>query len=370
MTGRADHLLDGPRGRRLCLALALGGAGHWPPSRWQASPSGSLRDDVHPRDLRRSLRALVRDCDVAALARARDPLDLLPALVESVDWARYWQEADDADQLLTDPALAAELAQLADAVVSAPAAAWWATPLAGDDQHAVAWPEGDPPRFHVPRTTGAALALHRWREETLADERRSAQERPADPRAPWSGSWWSVPVSSGLTVTCRSVPEAPTSRSGIRTPLAVPAGLVLVEDELGWPSARTWPVRPSPDARVYEVTGPDSWVALVERHPLEVTASRRHDWWRVTGWDGAWAVPDWAAVAAEHDAIHLTVDGYLSTAGRALPVALPGARPVRTLLAGWDPDATWWLTDGHIELGHPTDWRRRDDQPPRWEPAG
>ena len=42
----------------------------------------------------------------------------------------------------------------------------------------------------------------------------------------------------------RSLLEGPTSRTGIRTPLSVPVGLVLIEDELGWDSARTWPVQP------------------------------------------------------------------------------------------------------------------------------
>ena len=100
-----------------------------------------------------------------------------------------------------------------------------------------------------------------------------------------------------------------------------------------------------------------------------VSAARRHDWSRVTGWSGAWAIPDWASVAADHDAVHLTVHGYLSTAGRALPVALDG-RPARTLLGGWNPDATWWLTDVLPPLGRPTDWRRRDDDPVRWESGG
>jgi len=42
--------------------------------------------------------------------------------------------------------------------------------------------------------------------------------------------------------------------------------------------------------------------------------SRRHDWWRVTGSAGAWMIPDWVAVAADYDAVHLTVGGYLTTA--------------------------------------------------------
>ena len=46
--------------------------------------------------------------------------------------------------------------------------------------------------------------------------------------------------------------------------------------------------------------------------------------------------------------------------GRALPVAVPGPA-TRTVLAGWDPDATWWLADVLPEPGEPTDWRRRED---------
>ena len=132
---------------------------------------------------------------------------------------------------------------------------------------------------------------------------------------------------------------------------------------MGWRTARSWPVPVPASARVLELTGPAVWADLAAAHPLEVTASRRHDWWRATGWDGDWLVPDWAAIAEEHDAVHLTVDGYLSTAGRAL--AVRGTR-ARTVLAGWHPDATWWLTDVR-DVGEPTDWRRRDDEPPRWE---
>jgi hypothetical protein len=40
--------------------------------------------------------------------------------------------------------------------------------------------------------------------------------------------------------------------------------------------------------------------------------------------------------------VHLSVAGYLTTAPRALPLAADGAA---TVLAGWNPDQTWWLTD-------------------------
>ncbi len=62
--------------------------------------------------------------------------------------------------------------------------------------------------------------------------------------------------------------------------------------------------------------------------------------------------------AADFDGVYLSVDGYLSTAGRALPVHVRSlGDQVATVLGGWDPDATWWLTDVATGLGAPVDWR-------------
>lgn len=117
--------------------------------------------------------------------------------------------------------------------------------------------------------------------------------------------------------------------------------LALAEDPCGWKLARCWAVAPHASARVYEIHWSDEWAALVERYPLDVSRSRRHDWWRATGWTGRWVIPDYAYAAANWDAIHVAVAGYLTTAGLDLPVS----GNARTMLAGWDPDATWWLGD-------------------------
>ena len=95
------------------------------------------------------------------------------------------------------------------------------------------------------------------------------------------------------------------------------------------------------DARAYEIDSPEAWADLCRRYPWEVTASRRHDWYRTTGRSGRWVIPDWSRAAQDIDAIHLTVIGYLTTAGRAVPVD----DERMTVLAGWDPDQTYWLTD-------------------------
>jgi hypothetical protein len=346
VTGRADVLLSGPRGRRLCLELVLESA---PAARGRAD-SGSLADAVGALDL-------------PALAATRDPADLLPALQRSVDEARYWQEPDDDDLRLADPQVAAALRPVAEAVAAAAASRWWTEPMAAGDQHVVAWVLDDPADLDPPDTTGAAAALRRWRDGAGAEERGARRDRPADPRAAVSGTWWSTPALAGRPVTSRTVPGI--QQGG----LPAPSQLSLVEDHMGWRTARSWPARVPPTARVVELAGPADWAVLAQRYPFEVSASRRHDWWRISGWDGAWVVPDWSAVAADADAVHLTVDGYLSTAGRALPVDVPALGPARTLLAGWDPGATWWLTDVLAGLGEPTDWHR-EHQDASWTPAG
>jgi hypothetical protein len=66
-------------------------------------------------------------------------------------------------------------------------------------------------------------------------------------------------------------------------------------------------------------------------------------------------VPDWAAVAERYDAVHLTYAGYLSSAGLAIPVEDPADDSARSLIAGWNPDATYWLTD-LADVGVPVEW--------------
>ena len=330
---RAERLLSGPRGRRMLAGLLE-----------QPLVVISARSGTRwPDELRRRVAA-------TDLAAAVAPERLHEALTESVGRAMYWQEPDDEDRVLADPAVARELAPVAESVARAPASRWWGERVDLEGQHVVGWPDRGR-RIEAPWVPGARAGLRRWVEATLADERRARRERPGDPRAGWSGEWWSTPHLAGLVLSRR-----------------LPEGLDLVEDSSGWSSARTWPVQPPPAARVLEVTGPEVWADLVRRHPLDVTASRRHDWWRVTGEGGPWCLPDWAAVAEEFDAVHLTVDGYLGAAGRALPVRT-AAGPASTVLAGWDPGTTWWLTDPP-RLGSSSEWRRDVHDPGGWTQVG
>jgi hypothetical protein len=153
---------------------------------------------------------------------------------------------------------------------------------------------------------------------------------------------WSTP--SGVLAT--------TGEMGDGTP----AGVRLVEDSLGWREVRAIPVRGT--GRVLEIRGIDEWAELCRRHPLDVTASRRHDWYQATGRDARWVIPDWSLVAREWDAVHLPVEGYLTCAGRAIRVDDEHS----SVIAGWSPDTTYWLTDAARVTGDPVTWRqdRRD----------
>jgi hypothetical protein len=329
-------LLAGPRGRRVCWEL-LTQTGGWD---WEEPPesAGATR-------LAAALGAAVSRSDIGALAVARDPASLFAALADAVAWAMYWQEPDDRDRRLADPRVGEQLWPVAEAGSRAPAARWWSTPMDPATQHEVVFDDPDGRPLPDPPEDGRA-ALLAWRAGTLRDE-SSAADRPDDPRAPYSGRWWSTPALSGLRRSTRSLESIG------------PVGLHLVEDAMGWSSARCWSLQLHPGVSIFEIGGADDWSELVRRYPLGVTKSRRHDWWRATGHDLEWAIPDFHAIAADYDAVHLSVAGYLSTAGRAIR-----AGDAHTVLAGWNPDETWWLTDSPQRIDPAVRWVATGDTEP------
>lgn len=345
----ADALLASPRGRSLCVNLL---------DDRLTSPEGQVRkawvDALHylrAGDAQRCAGKLSECARIADLCGA--PFDgsaLLAGLLAAVDFASYWQEPDREDQGFAREAAREALRPVAEAVAAAartPDARWWTEPVDRGRQRYTQFLDQHP--LPEPLLTGAAGSARAWQADTLDDE-RSAHDRPEDPAAPYSGHWWSSPVHSQLPVTTR----------GLRTLGAV--GLAMVEDGLGWQSARCWPVAPDDGARVYEVRGPGQWAELVDRYPLDVSKSRRHDWWRATGRAGRWLIPDYAAVAANWDAVHVSVAGYLTTAG----IAIPARDGASTMLADWDPDATWWLSDILSLASPPEDWRQDEQAPLGW----
>ncbi|QNE34910.1 hypothetical protein [Leifsonia shinshuensis] len=375
----AAALLAGPRGCRVCMNVAVPwptGAASRPDPLLNAiflaahereggtlvvfsaadGPTGAGSDRPPGPPAAPALDEIAR-MFAARPAPAPDARGLLGALGRSVGAARYWQEPDGADQLAAEPELADLLRAGADAVSRADGAQWWATNLHIGDQWTVEF--DDQPRDARParedppgRDTPAAELLARWREAfDREEEARRGDDGRGMPPERCGGSWWSIPPH-GLPRTTRGLADAGA------------VGLHLVEDGLGWRYARLTRATVRTGARVFEIDGAERWAELCARFPLDASASRRGDWLRATGRDGRWLIPDWPRVAEEYDGVHLTVLGYLSTAGRAVPVADDWA----TVLAGWDPDATYWLTEDAVR---PTDewsdwwaddgreWRRR-----------
>lgn len=346
----ADALLAGPRGRRVCWELvdrrAVYDAGRpaaWT-GIWRAAVAGDLSSQSGP------LADLVAWADPVALAA--DQSAVLAALQMSVDSARYWQPPDAHDRALAAAPVRAALEPVAAALAAATGCAWWTSPLDWERQRYTQFLGNR--SFDEPQLSGAARRVAAWRADTAGLEARLRRE-PPDPLGSWSGSWWSDPARSGLPLTSRPAPGLGALR------------LALVEDSLGWEQARCWPLRPVGGARVFEVDGPAAWSALVTRYPLDVSQSRRHDWWQATGRDGDWLIPDFQAVARDYDAVHVTVLGYLMTAGVAVPAGLGSGSA--TLLAGWDPDTAWWLTDMLERDGPPEEWTADEDAASGWRRA-
>lgn len=311
-------LVGGPRGRRWLLEFA-----------YAFCPPGVGRPtwSVSREEVLELVRQVLESTDVEALARS-DESAVLIAFGEAVGFARYWQEPDLDDEVLASDPLRKALQEVAATAGASPGFQTLRTSIKLDGQAETATRSTGQPTFTL--QTPASSALERWRLHVQEDEARAARDRPEDLTAPWSGEWWSKPWVGGSTIveTCR------------RSSDGVPIRFRLEEDDYGLDRVLARDRTVPPDAVVLELRRPDDWRALVERWPLEVTASRRHDWWRATGQATRWFMPDFAAAAAEYDAIHLTMAAYLSTAGRPLPV-----EGGQTLLAGRDPDATFWLTD-------------------------
>jgi hypothetical protein len=340
-------MLAGPRGRRLCwIAVdeqSYARTGRYRLHAFHLTPESSLE----------LLQREIVDSDFAALSAATDEIVLLELVADSVGCARYWQDPDDIDQAIGVPDVIEALAPVADAIAQSPAASSWRNNIALIDQAWTDWgEEGTPP----PRFNGAREVLRKWRGQTVeAEERMRGRDV--------GGPWWSPPIwTLSLDEFERQERPLPELRSTTRRLSRLGAlELLLQEDAFGTAKALCWPVRPRPEARIFEVRRAEDWVELVDQYPLELTWGRRGSWSMATDLDTRWVIPDWLAVADKYDAVHLTLSGYLATSGRALMLQDGFA----TFIAGWNPDETYWLNDVIERAGDPVGWEARQHNPPR-----
>lgn len=335
-----DELLAGPRGRRLCLEIAVAVSEEVSLAVFRLADGGTHDE----------LAAALETVDTAVIS----PEDIRTAFSAAIGSARYWQDPDDEDFAAEQDALRPGLERIAAAVLASGESAHWGTP-AQAVQHVIRWK--DPIDGWTPApdlTEPAPRSLDAWTNRTRAEE---AAAEPVPPDANVSGEWWSTP--DGAPTTVGFLPEA----------------LDRIEDDFGWDDAETHPVS-APGARVVEIRTADDWAALCARAPLEVTDLRAPDWRRATGRSGRWVIPDFAALAREYDGVHLTTAAYLSSAGRPIPVDLPDAHADRatasamqspaSLIAGWDPDTTVWLTRALRRGPGPVVRWRLDDESLTW----
>ncbi|GAB2843595.1 hypothetical protein GCM10027092_05630 [Yaniella soli] len=130
------------------------------------------------------------------------------------------------------------------------------------------------------------------RDQVIDEEVVARRDRPLDPTANFSGHWWSRPPG-----------ELASSAGELFD--GSPVKLWFVEDSLGWERATGQRLTVPETPQIYEIDSEQAWAGLCARFPPDVTAQKRHDWYRATGRRGKWFMPDWAEVAKYYDAVHL-----------------------------------------------------------------
>ncbi|OAV53973.1 hypothetical protein A6F49_00500 [Enteractinococcus helveticum] len=365
----AQLLLAGPRGRRFLLEYALASELERNPVRTdetfgQAVVYASYRMDPDEMTASAVFGWVTSDgqpfeVTVDEVAQRLKTLELLEptpwrlrhAVGAAVDSARYWQEPEGTDILAATPEMLRELYRVAAHIAASTFIRWWCTPVDMSGQYAVRWE--DTPLKTIPENVQETLLAARHQIHT--EERWARVERGSDPTAGGSGEWWSHP--------CFTLPSSTRLLSD-----GLPAGLRFVEDSLGWEHADSVELIVPKGLRVFEIEDAADWASLCAQFPIEVTAQKRPEWYAVTGHTGRWVVPDWVQVAEHYDGIHLQVGAYLAAAGVAIPI--DDSTDTASMIAGWNPDETYWFSS-NINYDHQyTRWELRDAGTGMvWKPA-
>lgn len=268
---------------------------------------------------------------------------LREALDESVGNAMYWQPPDGEDTLFSDPILTKALEPAARHVSDSGIVQEWMNLSTAENQWLIEWRgEGAEHTWH-PGLVSAAEQFSQWKHDLNEAEVRSQEDLRGPVENAVSGEWWSNPPG-GLFRSFGTFDDQ------------APIGLYCVEDGFGWREAAVQRVEPMLVKPVFHIEAPEDWVDLCLRYPAEVSASRRGTWFETTGRDGRWVQPDWQAVAEDYDGVHLSLTAYLAAAGELLEVSDEAA----SLIAGWNPDETYWFTDDVKRHGDFQTWKLED----------
>lgn len=233
--------------------------------------------------------------------------------------------------------------------------------------HRLAGPHTDIAPTAATRALRGAQARRRVAEaivDRFAEQLESPMQRPSQA---W---WWMFEISEWsdvLPLGCHPGAHwawltAPAN--WFFTINAAPTSLRGVLDE-AWDASSydltRWSVAVDPDARILEIHRPEDWAALAVAHPDD-SRTGRYDGWEINARErgrdlglgelaalpGQLAVrsgvrrfvePDWASVADEWDAVHLSWAGFLTAEGTVCDLGDGGV----AMLRGWGSERTLWL---------------------------
>ena len=337
-THPTETLIAGPRGRRFLLEYALASESTYRPVRDEGSFGFAVAHAAHaltPRKRRgmtfvgsNARESKIVDMTVGEVAARLNHVELHAshasirlALALATDRGKYWEHPDGEDLLAATPELHRALRRVAVYITASGLTSWWYTPIAKGRQQVVTWNGVFPP---LPRENRSIVPQVNAMQRGL--------DFPSTPR----------PVPSST----RSLADGS------------PAGLWFVEDNLGQTRAESTGLIAPDEAQVFEITSSADWAELCVRYPLEVTQTGGAGASRSVVRDAAnrVLVPDWLRVADQYQGVHLQVGAYL--AASALPIDTGSALSIMT---GWDPDETIWLSPEVSYSGERTQWALKED---------
>lgn len=340
------ELLAGPQGRLLCLDLAslldrevAGLREHL--DRATETQDRNRQDVAETLDPDRDIVGQ-RPVTVPALVAALGELNLETVTAAMIDLAMTsalekvslsFPSHTRGHQLAEIPEIVTALEPLARRVLDHPATLWWSNGVLARQ-----WYLTDVgPNAQVLPIEYPSLTLSWWRDSIIRQEHNALESERNFPGERLSGDWWSAPERQLTTVG------------------HLPHAIDLLS--LNLCSLENTATELTASGRVYEVTNAEDWASLCRQFPIDVTLARRGDWDDYAGFHGSWLLPDWAAVSRHWDGVHVTALGYLSASYWAIPVDDERS----TIMAGWNPDETLWLTDSVRETGRREFWIGTDE---------
>lgn len=225
-------------------------------------------------------------------ARAADDVELYHTGIERQRETRFLREE------------AQKLSDLAHQILAHPDAAWWFAPMDTDSQI--------------------------W----VSQDRNPPTEQPTEP------SWIHTDLRQDLWAFTTSTQIGGTASMLAAVDLQIcDVGCGYGDGYVGPPFA-IWRMQPAPDARVFEVDSPHAWHELCVTYPSPKTFPLAdYDTLKIVALvTESYLEPDWAKVADDWDAIHLTLGGML-TSHQVAVISKHGW----TYQHGWDAEQTWWL---------------------------